>query len=120
MPRGTLERPVVAEAPQTPDHARDIEPVEANHVRPAEIDDRGEDQRRENREVAFTDPGYAVLERDLDHADGALRAVREAFLDLGIVGVGIERAQEDGAHALDVGHRYSLMPACAVRRYARE
>src|SRR5262249_33093732 len=85
VPRRALQRPVVAKAAQTPDYALDIEAIETDHLGPAEVDDRGEDQWREHREIALAQSLDAVLESDLDHSDGTLRTVREAFLDFGVV-----------------------------------
>ena len=103
VPGGALQRPVVAKRTQVPHPGSDVEPFLARDLRSTEVHDGLEDLGRENREVAFTEPRHAVVERHFYHADRALGTVREAFLDLRIVRVGIGRGQEQAA---DIGDRW--------------
>ena len=101
----TLHRPVVAEAAQIPDPAHDVEAVLALDIGCAEFDDRPEYQRREDREIPLPQPGDPVLEGDFDHSHRALRPVREALLDLGVVGVRVGRAEQNAPDVCNCAHQ---------------
>jgi hypothetical protein len=96
-----LQGPVIAKAAQILNPELDLEAFPTHNLWAAQIHDRLKDEGCEDREIALPQPGHAIVQRNLDHPDGALGTVREALLDLGVVGIRIGGRQENTAYLGD-------------------